>query len=92
MEARPRLEAELVRTIEQRPTEEIGVFVRTTRTPDAADRQTLADAGLRVGTVVNTILTGRLRACDAVRIAELEFVRHVELAREIQRPPPPPVQ
>jgi hypothetical protein len=91
METRARLEAELVRTIEERPTAEIGVFVRTARPPEPADRQALEDAGLRIGTVVNTILTGRLRACDAVRVADLEFVRHIELAREIPRRPPPQV-
>jgi hypothetical protein len=92
MEVRPRLETGLVRQIEEDPERIIGVFVRTARPPDRQQQQVLADAGLQVGAVVGDIVSGRLRACDAVRVAELEFVRRLELSREVPVPPLPRVQ
>jgi hypothetical protein len=91
MPTRQRLDAALVERIRRAPESEVGVFVRTSRPPDEHERSALAEAGLRVGTVAGRILTGRLRACDAVRVAGLEFVEYVELAGEVTRPPPPPV-
>jgi hypothetical protein len=92
MQVRPRLDPGILRQMEQSPDSVVGVLVRTTRPPTDADRRALADAGLRVGTVAGEILTGRLRACDAARVANLEFVRHIELAREVRIPSPPEVR
>jgi hypothetical protein len=86
---RSRMDAGMARQIQEQPDSVVGVLVRTTRPATPADRRALADAGLQVGTVAGEILTGRLRACDALRVLELDFVRYVELAREVPRPPLP---
>lgn len=89
MTARLRLDAALRERIAVEPDALVGVLVRTARVPDAADREALARAGLEVGTVAGDVVTGRLRGCDAVRVAGLEFVLSIEAARQVPRPPMP---
>jgi hypothetical protein len=92
MAVRPRLDAALVDRIAREPDAVVGVFVRTLRVPDESDRRALERAGLRPGTVAGDVVTGRLRACDAVAVARLDFVHSVQLAHEVTRPPLPNVQ
>jgi hypothetical protein len=89
MQAHPRLDAGLVRVIADTPDSTVGVLVVASATPGAEEREALRRAGLQVGVVAGDVVTGRIRACDAIRLAELAFVRSVQLAREIPRPAPP---
>ncbi len=66
-----------------RPDTIVGVLVRTSVPPDSAQRASLEEAGLDVGTVVGTIVTGRLVARAAAAVGRLPFVLRVELARRI---------
>jgi hypothetical protein len=91
MTARVPLEPALRARIAAEPEAELGVLVRTARPPGDADRRAMAEAGLRIGTVAGDVASGRLRACDALRVAALDFVVAVELAREVPVPRPPPV-
>jgi hypothetical protein len=59
----------------------VGVFIRTTRPLDAADRQALERAGVRVGTVTGELLTGEVAGGSLAAVAGLPFVRHMELSR-----------
>ena len=68
----------------------VGVFIRTTRPLDAADRQALERAGLRLGTVTGELLTGEVAGGSLAAVAGLSFVRHMELSRSARpqgRPP-----
>lgn len=90
MDVSGRIDAELRRAIEAAPDSTVGVLLRAERTIGNAERRELARAGLRLGTVAAELATGRLRACDALRVAALDFVRYVELARAIPPSAPPP--
>jgi hypothetical protein len=89
MPVQGRLEASLVRLIGEAPDSVVGVLVLTTAQPGVDEQRALREAGLRIGVVAGDVVTGRVRACDAARLAELSFVRSVQLAREVSRPPPP---
>jgi hypothetical protein len=83
------LDAALRARIGAEPQAEVGVFVRTRQPPDDADLRALERAGLRIGTVAGDIASGRIRACEALRVAALDFVVAVELARDVPVPPSP---
>jgi hypothetical protein len=84
-----RIDPELRRLIVERPDTLVGVLLQLDG-PGTADRRSELEAvGLRVGAFAGEIATGRVRACDATRVAEIEWVRYLELAREMPRPPVP---
>ncbi len=76
-----RLDWRLEELAATRPDTIVGVLVRTNVPPDSAQRAALVDAGLAIGTVAGTILTGRLRAGEAGTVARLSFIVRIELAR-----------
>lgn len=84
-----RLDPELRRLIAERPDTVVGVLLRLDGPGNASRRTALEDAGLSVGTFAGAIATGRVRACDAPGVAEIEWVLYLELARELPRPPVP---
>ncbi len=61
-----------------------GVFIRTTHPVSAADRRRLERAGVRVGTVVGDLLTGRVAARRLRAVAALPLVKYMELARSLR--------
>jgi len=89
VQARARLDNALIERIQRVPEEIVGVLVRTAEPLTDPERAQLESAGMVLGTVAGDVVTGRLRACDAVAIAELAFVRRIELARDVPRPPQP---
>jgi hypothetical protein len=89
MTVRLPLEAALRARIAAEPEAELGIFVRTRQPPGDAERRALTQAGLRIGTVAGDVASGRIRACDALRVAALDFVVAVEMARDVPVPPPP---
>jgi hypothetical protein len=84
------MDAELRRLTQEQPDSVVGVLVQLRSPGNGARRAELESAGLSVGTIVGEIASGRLRACDAPRVARLDSVRYLELAREVPRPPPIP--
>ncbi|MEJ2214989.1 MAG: hypothetical protein P8099_00100 [Gemmatimonadota bacterium] len=68
---------------EAHPDSIVGVLIRTSAPPDSTWRASLVDAGLAVGTVAGDVVTGRLRAGSALKVARLPFVVHIELSRKI---------
>lgn len=84
-----RIDPRLQRVMEAAPDSVVGVFVRTREDVGADRREELEDAGLRVGTVAGRIVTGRLAARDAARLARVPFVTYIELSRRIPVPQPP---
>lgn len=68
---------------EAHPDSIVGVLIRTAAPPDSAWRKALSGAGLTVGTVAGDVVTGRIRAGEAMKVARLPFVVHIELARSI---------
>lgn len=65
------------------PDSIVGVLIRTAAPPDSAWRAAMTKAGLDIGTVAGDIVTGRLRAGAAAKVAELPFVVHIELSRKV---------
>jgi hypothetical protein len=83
------IDAALRARIAAEPESEVGVFVRLRRPPDTQDRRALADAGMRIGTVAGDVVSGRLRACDVLRVAALDSVVAIEMAQDVTVPPTP---
>jgi len=83
------LDPRLARLAEEAPGRVVGVFVRTWAPPSEAERAALERAGLAVGTVAGTVVTGRVEAGRASRLARLPFVVRVELADSVPVPRPP---
>lgn len=79
-----KLDPFLLRLVTQRPDSLIGVLVRASEAIDADRREALEDAGLRIGTVVDRIVTGRIRAGAVPRLARLPFVSRIEAARRLR--------
>ncbi len=71
------------------PEREIGVLLRTTHELTGRDRACLEERGLLIGSVIGTIVTGRIRAEEVEKLAALPFVSYVEHAPQIPVPRPP---
>lgn len=78
-----RMDAALRRVIETSPDSVVGLLVRTLSPLTEAQRRQLDEDDIRVASVVGTIFTARARARAAVRLAELPFVVHVQLAATV---------
>lgn len=75
-----RLDPALRRVVTENPDSVVGILIRTAAAPTTAELTALARAGVTVGAVAGTIVTGRARARDAARAAGLPFVVYIELA------------
>jgi hypothetical protein len=75
-----RLEPSLRRVLESRPDSTVHVLLRMTRPVQAGDEDQLRQLGLTIGSARGRIVTGSLRAADAVRLTTLPTVEWVELA------------
>lgn len=78
-----RLDPALRRMIATQPDSVVGLLIRTSAPLTDAQRRRLESDGIAVGSVVGTIVTARARARDAVALAELPFVVHVQLAAAV---------
>ncbi|MBX6362502.1 MAG: hypothetical protein IRZ00_01430 [Gemmatimonadetes bacterium] len=78
-----KLDPPLRRMVAERPDSIVGIFVRTVAAPTPEQREALTRAGLAIGSAVGDVVTGRARARAAPRIAALDFVRYLELARTV---------
>ncbi|MEX2282437.1 MAG: hypothetical protein WEE89_08130 [Gemmatimonadota bacterium] len=86
-----RMEPALRRVVETRPDSVIGVLIRLTRDVQDSDRDRLQQAGLSVGSARGRLVTGTLRAINALKVSRLDMVEWMELSNNmlptIPRPP-----
>lgn len=78
-----KLDPPLRRMVAERPDSVVGLFVRTVAAPTPRQREALTRAGLTIGSAVGDVVTGRARARAARKIAALDFVLYLELARTV---------
>lgn len=88
-EAPAQLDVRLRLTAASAPDSIIGVLVQTDGPLDAEQREALEAAGLRIGTAVGDVVTGRIRAGDAPELLGLSFVRFVQQAARLEPLDPP---
>jgi hypothetical protein len=82
-----RLDRTLRWAASERPDSIVGVLVLTREPVTPRERRALEKAGLAIGTVAGTVVTGRIRAGAAPALARHAFVVRVEAAGEL-RPQP----
>lgn len=84
-----KLDPQLRRAASERPDSVVGVLLRTAAPVGARERAALEAEGLAVGSVAGDIVTGRVRAAAAPRLARLPFVVYVEAAGRVYPTQPP---
>jgi hypothetical protein len=77
---RNRLEPSLQRVLESRPDSIVHVVLRLRHAAQEGDEQQLRRLGLTIGSARGRIVTGSLRAADALRLTSSPAVEWVELA------------
>jgi hypothetical protein len=88
-----RMEPALRRVVETRPDSVIGVLIRLTRDVQDSDRDRLQQAGLTTGSARGRLVTGTLRAINALKVSRLDVVEWMELSNNMQPTiPRPPIR
>ena len=85
--SREKIDPALLMAIQQRelpkqPGQAIDVLIRTRSKIDAAQRAVLEGKGARIGSVLGDVLTANVPARAVSGIARLEFVMHIEMAKQ----------
>ena len=79
-----KIDPALLMTIQQsaQPEQPMDVLIRTQGAIDATQRAALEGRGARIGSVMGDVLTARVPAHAVARIADLEFVVHIEISKQ----------
>jgi hypothetical protein len=68
----------------------VGVLLRLREPLSEEQRRLLERCGLRVGSVLATVVTGEAQKRHLGRLAALPFVAYIEVPEEVPPPQPPP--
>ncbi|MGA9033753.1 MAG: hypothetical protein WB402_14655 [Sulfuricaulis sp.] len=79
-----KIDPALLMTIQQsvQPEQPMDVLIRTQGAIDATQRAALEGRGARIGSVMGDVVTARVPARAVARIADLEFVVHIEISKQ----------
>jgi hypothetical protein len=88
---RARLEPELRRIAEASPDSVVGALVRIEGALDSRRRSRLLRRGFHPEVQVGDVVGGYARAGDLLRVADLPWIRYIELSRSVRVSPPPVV-
>jgi hypothetical protein len=83
-----RMEPSLRRVVETRPDQVVHVLIRLTRDVQEGDRDRLMESGLTIGSARGRVVTGSLRAMNAIKVSRLSVVEWMELAADLAPTPP----
>lgn len=82
------MEPSLRRVVETRPDSTVHVLIRLTRDLQDGDRERLMEAGLSFSSARGRVVTGSLRAINAIKVSRLSVVEWMEIAANLAPSPP----
>jgi hypothetical protein len=82
------MEPSLRRVVETRPDSTVHVLIRLTRDVQEGDRERLIEAGLSFSSARGRVVTGSLRAINAIKVSRLSVVAWMEIATGLAPNPP----